>query len=134
VGKPKILDLALKNLVSKPATIQYPREPTPVEEDFRGRHYADLTKCTGCSLCSIECPADAIKMTPIPEGYEAPKSNPRRIYPLIDYGKCVYCYRCITVCPFNAYISTNEYRLADSTMHDSSELSLRTLSRGGEVR
>ncbi|WP_042667173.1 4Fe-4S binding protein [Desulfurococcus amylolyticus] len=131
MGKPKILDLVLKNLASKPATIQYPKEPTPVEPDYRGRHYADLGKCTGCSLCSIECPADAIKMTPIPSGYDVPKSNPRKIYPLIDYGKCVYCYRCITVCPFNAYISTNEYRLADTTMHNSSELSLSTLKKSG---
>ncbi|ADV65119.1 4Fe-4S binding protein [Desulfurococcus mucosus] len=131
MGKPKILGLAVSNLASKPATIEYPKEPTPVEEDFRGRHYADLSKCTGCSLCSIECPADAIKMTPIPEGYDVPKSNPRRIYPLIDYGKCVYCYRCISVCPFNAYIHTNEYRLADHVISDSSGLSLSTLGKGG---
>lgn len=127
--RPRLVGLVLKSLVTKPATIQYPREQTPIEPDFRGRHYADLKKCTGCSLCSIECPADAIKMTPIPQDYDVPKINPRRLYPLINYGKCVYCYRCITVCPFNAYVSTNEYRLAGYARTDSSELSLGTLPR-----
>ncbi|MCY0868164.1 MAG: 4Fe-4S binding protein [Desulfurococcus sp.] len=131
MGKPKILPLALKNIVSKPATIQYPREPTPVEKDIRGMHYADLNKCTGCSLCAIECPADAIRMTPIPEGYEAPKINPRRIYPIVSYSLCVFCYRCVTACPFNAYVSTSEYRLAGHVVGDSSPLSLSTLRRVG---
>lgn len=127
----KLLGLALRNLTTRPATIQYPKEETPVEPDFRGRHYADLTKCTGCSLCAIECPADAIKMTPIPPEYEPPKANARKIYPLIEYGKCVYCYRCIAVCPFNAYVATNEYRLAGPQRTDSSQLSLSTLPKKG---
>jgi len=126
---PRILSLILRNLVTKPATIQYPYQPTPVEPDFRGRHYADLTKCTGCTLCKIECPADAIEMKPIPEGYEVPKINPRRIYPEVNYFRCVYCYRCVTVCPFDAYIVTSEYRLASDKLISSTELSLITLRK-----
>ncbi|MEM0377984.1 MAG: 4Fe-4S binding protein [Thermosphaera sp.] len=129
--RPKLLKLTLTNVLSKPATIQYPYEPTVIEPDFRGRHYADLSKCTGCSLCSIECPADTIKMTPIPPEYEPPKTNPRKIYPVIFYGRCVFCYRCITVCPFNAYVVSNEYRLSDAAKQDSSMLSLSTLSKKG---
>ncbi|MET1160384.1 MAG: 4Fe-4S binding protein [Thermoprotei archaeon] len=128
-GKPSILGLILKNFITGPATIQYPFEPTPIEEDARGRHYADLTKCTGCSLCKLECPADAIEMKPIPEGYEAPKINPRKIYPVVNYFRCVYCYRCVTVCPVYAYKTTSEYRLASENPIDSSELSLSTLKK-----
>jgi NADH-quinone oxidoreductase subunit I len=127
--RPKLLELALRNLVKKPATIQYPREKTPVEEDSRGVQYADLTKCTGCTLCALECPADAITMTPIPQDYEVPAKNPRKIYPLIDYSKCVFCYRCVKICPVNAYIVTSKYDIAGPTRANSEEYSLSTLKK-----
>lgn len=118
----------MKNLFRKPATIEYPYQEAEVEPDIRGKHYADLTKCIGCSLCSIECPADAITMTKIPGGYNVPAKNGRRIYPVIDYMRCVYCYRCISVCPTNAYVTTDEFRFAtDVRSLDSSVLSLKTL-------
>jgi len=129
--KPALLKEVFKSLISKPATIQYPKELTPVEPDSRGRHYADLNKCIGCSLCMIECPADAIKMEKIPEKYEAPKRNPKKIYPVIDYFRCVYCYRCVSICPTSAYVTTPEYRLASLERVFSKELSLATLKKGG---
>jgi len=64
-----LLKEVLKSIFSKPATIQYPKEKTVIEPDARGRHYADLQKCIGCSLCMIDCPANAIKMEKIPEEY-----------------------------------------------------------------
>ncbi|MEM2024967.1 MAG: 4Fe-4S binding protein [Desulfurococcaceae archaeon] len=129
MGRPRLLKLSLANLFSKPATIQYPREKTSVEQDFRGVQYADLTKCTGCSLCAMECPAEAIKMTSIPAGYEVPRTNPRKLFPLINYGKCVFCYRCVKVCPVNAYIATNKYDIGGTEKYQSSELSLSTLKK-----
>ncbi|MEM1639145.1 MAG: 4Fe-4S binding protein [Desulfurococcaceae archaeon] len=127
--RPKLIEVIFRNLVTKPSTVQYPREKTEVEPDSRGIQYADLSKCTGCSLCSIECPADAIKMTLIPQEYEVPKTNPRRLFPLINYGKCVYCYRCVKICPVNAYIVTNKYDIASSTRCTSENLSLATLKK-----
>lgn len=125
--RPKLLELVMRNLTSKPATVQYPREKTVIEPDSRGVQYADLTKCTGCSLCAIECPADAIKMIQIPSEYEVPRVNPRRLYPLINYGKCVYCYRCVKVCPVSAYIVTSKFDIAGVTRLTSEKLSLETL-------
>ncbi len=129
MGGISLLSKVVKYIFSKPATIQYPREETPVEPDFRGRQYADLSKCVGCSLCMIECPPKAIRMERIPEGYEVPKRNARRMFPVVNYLKCIYCYRCVTVCPTRAYVVTNEYRLATDKPSDSRALSLSTLKK-----
>ncbi len=126
---PKLLRRVLRNVASHPSTIQYPREKASIEQDFRGLQYADLTKCTGCSLCAIECPADAITMTPIPQEFEVPRTNPRRLYPRINYGKCVFCYRCVKVCPVAAYVVTNKFDLAGASRLFSDEFSLATAKR-----
>ncbi len=128
--KPGVVKEALKSIFTRPATIQYPKERTPVEPDARGRHYADLRRCIGCSLCMIECPTNAIKMERIPEGYSRPKKNPKAVYPVINYLQCIFCYRCVSVCPTSAYVTTSEYRLASEGPTYSRVLSLKTLEEG----
>ncbi len=44
-------------------------------------------------------------MTPNPSG--KPKE-----YPVIDFGKCVFCYQFVRVCPVNAYVTSATYDLA----------------------
>ncbi len=68
--------------------------------EFRGVQRVDITKCTGCSLCSIHCPTGAIKMKRV-QGRRAP-------YPTIDYSLCIYCYQCVYVCPFKAYVVSDK--------------------------
>jgi len=120
----------LKNVFKKPVTIEYPKVETPIEKDSRGLQYANLNKCTGCSLCAIECPSNAIEMRKLPENIKL-KHNPRGLYPVINYPSCIFCYRCVTICPVNAYVTTSEYRLATGTDKLFSDVySLKTLGQG----
>ena len=122
----KLLVELVSNMLRKAATIEYPRQPPLVLQDFRGRQYADLSKCIGCSLCAIECPSNAIVMNPLPTKL---KHNPRSIFPVIDYGKCIFCYRCVDVCPVKAYVTTNYFEMASDKLGNSTELSLNTLPK-----
>lgn len=121
----------LANLVRKPVTLKYPvaREVT-VAPGFRGKHYADLMKCIGCSLCAVDCPANAITMEKLPQPL---KQNQRGIFPVVDYGKCVFCYQCVFVCPVKAYIVTEVFEMADHVIGTSRDISLSTIKGGGSA-
>lgn len=49
-------------------------------------------ECCGCSACYAVCTHNAISMRKDKEGFE---------YPYIDALKCVRCYICKKVCPFD---------------------------------
>lgn len=53
----------------------------------------NLDKCTGCSLCVISCPVNAISSVIRPCA--------AFWYPEIDETKCIKCNRCASVCPQN---------------------------------
>ena len=52
-------------------------------------HYTINADCTGCTICSQHCPADAIPMTPYARH-------------VIDDAKCTRCDTCKQVCPHQA--------------------------------
>ncbi|MCD6084357.1 MAG: 4Fe-4S binding protein [Desulfurococcales archaeon] len=123
----KLLKEIVSNVFKKPVTIEYPKvKPAPTDR-LRGRQYPDLRKCIGCSLCFIDCPSSAIKMEKMSR--QLPH-NKRGIFPVIDYGKCLFCYQCVFVCPVKAYVVTTDYELAGSELENSERLSLETLPGG----
>ena len=125
----KLLKEVVSNVFKKPVTIEYPKVKLPPTSRLRGRQYPDLRKCIGCSLCFIDCPSNAIKMEKLP--IQLPH-NKRGIFPVIDYGKCVFCYQCVFICPVKAYVVTTEYELAGAKLESSEQLSLSTLPKAGE--
>ncbi|MBZ0289106.1 MAG: 4Fe-4S binding protein, partial [Anaerolineae bacterium] len=52
----------LRSLFRRPATRQYPTVREKAPERLRGKLIWDAEKCTGCSLCVKDCPAQAIEV------------------------------------------------------------------------
>ena len=83
----KLLPEAIKKLVTKPVTIQYPKRKPRMPENFRGRHIFDKELCIFCRLCEMNCPNNAIKIDREKRTWE------------VDLGKCIFCQVCEEVCP-----------------------------------
>lgn len=84
--------VVLKNLVKKPMTLQFPYESLPDVKDYRGRHFLDKEKCTGCGVCETICPNVAIEI----------KEFNGNKYPQVHLGKCCFCGLCAEYCPKDA--------------------------------
>jgi len=75
-------------------------------QSYRGLHRVDPSKCTGCGLCALECPSEAIQMKVV---QDSQKSTGRlKRLPVIHYYLCIFCYHCVDVCPRKAYITSNK--------------------------
>jgi 4Fe-4S ferredoxin len=73
-----------------------------VERIMHARRYSlnlDKTLCTGCGMCALICPREAIEIKTFPK-VEGEKRKP----PTIDVNKekCQYCGICSSICPFGA--------------------------------
>ena len=55
-----------------------------------------LTKCTGCRLCSLDCPYQAIEMVP------APASSRFKLLATVKPFRCSGCGVCVGACAFDA--------------------------------
>lgn len=87
----------IKNLFTKPMTLQFPYESLEPVEGYRGRQLLDLEKCIGCGTCKRVCPNNAIDIVE----FKGKK------YPQIHLGKCCYCGLCAEYCPKGALKMTS---------------------------
>jgi len=55
-----------------------------------------LNKCTGCSLCSQDCPYSAIEMVPAPAGSRF------KLLATVKAYRCSGCGVCVGACAFDA--------------------------------
>jgi len=98
-----VLSEMLKNLVSKPFTILYPKEKIPIPGTFRGRVAITDEKCIGCSKCSLVCPPRAITMVANPREVEFKgKMLARKKKPQVKVFRCIRCGLCERHCPTEA--------------------------------
>lgn len=77
----------LKNLFSKPVTINYPAEPMEYPKRSRGHIEIDINDCILCGLCSRSCPSGALTVDRAAGKWS------------IDRFDCVQCGYCVEKCP-----------------------------------
>jgi len=99
----------VKNLFSKPMTVQFPHQSIPIPDGYRGEQIFDIDSCTACGLCSRICPNRAIEMVAAPDEY---KDKYPKEYPKIDLGKCCFCGLCQDICPKGGITLTKGFFLS----------------------
>lgn len=107
---------ALKNLFKKPSTRKYPKEKVKPSERYRGKITFDKKGCTGCGLCKMVCPTNAITLGRKIKKIKVGKITHKQItHPIesIDIGKCVTCGLCVEICPPKVISFTKEFELAN---------------------
>jgi formate hydrogenlyase subunit 6/NADH:ubiquinone oxidoreductase subunit I len=91
-----------KSVFRKPATVQYPfGDRRPVPERLRGVVRYNPEKCTGCTLCMMDCPANAIEIIAVD------KPNKRFIM-RFHADRCSYCAQCVVNCRFKCIEMSNK--------------------------
>jgi formate hydrogenlyase subunit 6/NADH:ubiquinone oxidoreductase subunit I len=94
----------LKNLISKPATRQYPfKDVRPPVVGFRGKIIFQPDRCKVCGACARRCPAKAQEVNRQARTY--------KYYPF----NCIYCGLCVEGCPGKALVQDAHYVTAAFT-------------------
>ena len=87
----------LKNLVSKPATSQYPFVKMDYPDATRGSIYIDVDACIFCGICAKKCPTSVIRVD---------KSD--KSWTIERFG-CLACNYCVECCPKKCLKMNQEY-------------------------
>jgi len=90
----------LSSMFKKSATISYPFKPSPPPERYHGRLDYNAAKCTGCMLCTRDCPAQTIQIKVIDR-------KAKQFVMTYNIGECVFCKQCVFNCKFDALHMTN---------------------------
>lgn len=87
----------LKNLFTKPETIDFPKKQRDAFGSARGHIDIQIDECIFCGICSKKCPASAINVNKEQKSWE------------IDRYKCVTCDYCREVCPKKCIVLKTDF-------------------------
>ncbi|MEJ2210534.1 MAG: 4Fe-4S dicluster domain-containing protein [Anaerolineae bacterium] len=91
----------LTSLVHRPVTERYPFERQPVPARLRGKIVFDPEKCTGCGLCTRDCPSDALELFVLDR-------KAKRFVMHYRIDRCLFCSQCVNSCPRSSLSMSNE--------------------------
>lgn len=104
----KGLFVTLKNLFSKPVTVQYPTQKLQMTERYRGLVDLRTEKCIKCYLCVKICPTRCLSLS---HKEDAAK---KKEFEYFKYNMelCCFCGMCDQVCPTQAIYMNKIYEIA----------------------
>lgn len=95
-----------QSLFSKPVTHVYPAEKVLTSSRFRGKLVYQPEACTGCCLCTKDCPSNAIELVTLDRAA-------KRFVLRYHIDRCIYCGQCVLNCKFKCMnMSSEEWELA----------------------
>lgn len=98
-----------RSLFKKPVTEQYPFVKSDAPENLRGLLHWDQSKCTGCGLCAMDCPAFAIQTHIIDR-------KTKRFVFEYHIDRCTFCGQCVESCRQDSLeMSSQQWELAALT-------------------
>jgi len=89
---------AIKNLFSKPQTIDYPTTPIEKDKEYRGLIEYGEEDCIYCLKCEKACPPGAILFVPV-ENPPKNEKNKKGLKYHYNPHLCIYCHECVRACP-----------------------------------
>ncbi|MBN1146320.1 MAG: 4Fe-4S binding protein [Anaerolineales bacterium] len=96
----------MASLFKQPVTERYPFERSETPERLRGHLRWDRENCTGCGLCVMECPAQAIEMIVLDK-------KAKRYVLRYHVDRCTFCAQCVHTCNRNCLsMSSDAWELA----------------------
>jgi len=90
-----------ESFFKKPITQIYPVEKVDTSDRFRGKLIYDPKSCTGCCLCTKDCPSNAIELVTLDRAA-------KRFVLKYHVDRCVFCGQCVTNCKFKCMSMSNE--------------------------
>ncbi len=85
----------------KPVTQKYPFERTPAPARLRGKLIWNAQKCTGCALCTKDCPSDAINLV-------VNDKQAKTFVMRYNVDRCIFCAQCVQNCRQKCLQMSNE--------------------------
>ena len=111
--------IAIKEILKKKKTINYPFEKGSISPRFRGEHALRRypngeERCIACKLCEAVCPAQAITI----ENEERADGSRKTTRYDIDMLKCIYCGLCEESCPVDEIVQGPNFEFSTETREE----------------